>query len=175
VAADRPGARHVLALYHWLAAHARRSLESTDAYLVAPPRILSAFAAAARRGVAVRLLLPGRNNHPLAGAAARHIYGPPLDAGVAIWDWDGLMVHAKTAVVDGGITLVGSSNLDPLSRRRNVELNLLVADPATGAAMQAMFARDRATATPDKREAWRQPPAWQHAVEARADWVSPNL
>jgi cardiolipin synthase len=175
VAADQPGARHVSALYHWLAEHARQSLEITDAYLVTPPRILAAFAAAARRGVAVRLLLPGRNNHPVAGAAARHVYQPLLDAGVEIWEWDGLMVHAKTAVVDGEVALVGSSNLDPLSMRRNFELNLLVADPVTGAAMRAMFESDLATATRVDPDVWRQRPAWQRRVEAVASFFSPNL
>jgi cardiolipin synthase A/B len=175
VAADQPGERHVSALYQWLAGRARQSLEITDAYLVTPPRILAAFAAAARRGVAVRLLLPGRNNHPVAGAAARHVYAPLLAAGVEIWEWDGLMVHAKTAVVDGEVTLVGSSNLDPLSIRRNYELNLLVADRVTGRAMQEMFARDLATATRIDPARWARRPGWQRALEAAASWFSPNL
>jgi cardiolipin synthase len=175
VAADRPGARHVSALYQWLAAGARQTLEITDAYLVAPPRIVAAFAAAARRGVAVRMLLPGRNNHPLAGAAARHVYAPLLDAGVEIWEWDGRMVHAKTAVVDGEVTLVGSSNIDPLSMRRNFELNLLVVDPATGNTMRAMFARDLATATRVDPEAWRERAPWQRAIEAIASRFKENL
>ena len=175
VAADRPGAAQISMLYHWLAGQARDSLEITDAYLVTPRRIVAAFAAAARRGVAVWLLLPGRNNHPVAGAAARHVYQPLLDAGVGIWEWDGLMVHAKTAVVDGEVTLVGSSNLDPLSMRRNYELNLLVADPETGAAMRGMFARDLATATRVDPVAWRRRPAWQRVIEKAASWFSPNL
>jgi len=175
VAADQPGARQVSALYHWLAKQARHSLEITDAYLVTPRDILSAFGAAARRGVTVRLLLPGRNNHPVAGAAARHIYQPLLDAGVEIWEWEGVMVHAKTAVVDGEVTLVGSSNLDPLSIRRNYELNLLVADPETGADMRAMFARDLVTATRVDPAAWQRRPAWQRVVEAVASYFSPNL
>ena len=175
VAADQPGARHVAALYHWLAERARQSLEITDAYLVTPPRILAAFAAAARRGVAVRLLLPGRNNHPMAGAAARHVYQSLLDAGVEIWEWDGLMVHAKTAVVDGEVTLVGSSNLDPLSMRRNFELNLLVADPVTGATMRAMFARDLTTASRIDPVEWRQRPAWQRCDRGRRELISARI
>ena len=85
------------------------------------------------------------------------------------------MVHAKTAVVDGEVTLVGSSNLDPLSMRRNFELNLLVADLVTGAAMRAMFECDLATATRVDPGVWRQRPAWQRAVEAVASFLSPNL
>jgi cardiolipin synthase len=175
VAADQPGAARVAHLYEWLAQRARRSLEITDAYLVTPARILDAFAAAARRGVAVRVLVPGRNNHPLAGAAARNNYAALLDAGVEIWEWDGLMVHAKTAVVDGEVTLVGSSNLDPLSMRRNYELNLLVADASTGAGMRTMFARDLETATRIDASAWGRRPVWRRAVEALASVLAPNL
>ena len=175
VAADRPGAAQISMLYHWLARQAQHSLEITDAYLVTPRRIVAAFADAARRGVAVRLLLPGRNNHPVAGAAARHVYQPLLDAGVEIWEWGGMMLHAKTAVVDGEVTLVGSSNLDPLSMRRNYELNLLVADPVTGAGMREMFARDLDAATRVDPAVWRRRPAWQRVIERAASWFGPNL
>ncbi len=175
VAADQPGARRVSALYRWLAERARSSLEITDAYLVTPPGILDAFASAARRGVDVRLLLPGRNNHPLAGAAARYIYQPLLDAGVGIWEWDGVMLHAKTAVVDGEITMVGSSNLDPLSMHRNYELNLVVADGVTGGLMHDMFARDLSSATRIDPVRWRGRPLWQRALQSAASVFSPNL
>ena len=168
LAADRPEARCVASVYEWLANRARHSLEITDAYLVAPRRVLEAFEAAARRGVAVRLLLPGRNNHPIAGAAARRVYQPLLDAGAHIFEWAGVMVHAKTAVVDGEVTLVGSSNLDPLSMRRNYELNLVVVDPATGAGMREMFERDLAGARAVDPGEWRRRPLWQRLAERAA-------
>ena len=123
----------------------------------------------------VRLLLPGSNNHPLAGAAARHVYASLLDAGVGIWEWDGVMLHAKTAVVDGEVTLIGSSNLDPLSMRRNYELNLVVADAATGAAMREMFAADLREATRIDPEAWSRRSAWQRVLETAAGLFRPNL
>jgi cardiolipin synthase len=175
IAADEPGRRHVSALYQWLADRARRTLEITDAYLVAPPRILRAFEAAARRGVDVRLLVPGRNNHPLAGAAARHVYAPLLDAGVGIWEWDGVMLHAKTAVVDGEVTMIGSSNLDPLSMSRNYELNLVIADEVTGAGMREMFASDLREATRIDAAAWQRRPAWQRVLEAGAGLFARGL
>ena len=175
VAADLPRAQRIAALYEWLAGRAQESLEITDAYLVAPSRLLAAFEAAARRGVEVRLLLPGRNNHPLAGAAARRIYQRLLDAGVHIFEWEGVMVHAKTAVVDGEVTLVGSSNLDPLSMRRNYELNLVVVDPVTGLGMREMFARDLVGARRVESDAWRRRPLWQRLAESTAAVFAPNL
>jgi cardiolipin synthase A/B len=123
----------------------------------------------------VRLLLPGRNNHPSAGAAARRIYQPLMDAGVHIHEWNGVMVHAKTAVVDGEVALVGSSNLDPLSMQRNYELNLVVVDPKTGAAMQEMFKRDLTESTEIDPAAWKRRPLWQKAIENIAAALSPDL
>jgi cardiolipin synthase len=146
VVGDRPGLGRVAALYEWLADQAEESIELTDAYFVAPRPVLDALIRAARRGIRVRLLLPGRTNHPVAGLAARRIYGPLLAAGAEIHEWTGVMLHAKTAVVDGVVTLVGSSNLDPLSLHRNYELNALVADPQTGSAMRELFAADLLTA-----------------------------
>jgi len=175
VAADEPGSHRVSDLYEWLAGQARESLEITDAYLVTPPRVLAAFEAAARRGVAVRMLLPGHNNHPAAGAAARRSYTRLLAAGIGIWEWKGVMVHAKTAVVDGMASLVGSSNLDPLSMYRNYELNLLVIDAATGAGMREMFARDLTEATRIEPAHWARRPRWHRAIEFGASWLAPNL
>jgi cardiolipin synthase len=116
----------------------------------------------------VRLLLPGRNNHPLAGAAARHGYDMLLEAGVEIWEWEGAMVHAKTVVVDEEISLVGSSNLDPLSLGRNYELNLLVVDPTTGHGMRAMFESDLGNARRLDLAAWERRPRWQRHAESAA-------
>jgi len=175
LAADRPGARRLARLYARLAETAERSIEITDAYLVLPPAALDALVAAAGRGVSVRMLLPGRNNHPVAGAAARHGYERLLASGVEIWEWNGDMVHAKTAVVDGEVTLVGSSNLDPLSLRRNYELNLLVIDTATGEGMRAMFERDLANASRIELEAWRRRPRWRRLAESFGSLLAPNL
>jgi cardiolipin synthase len=166
VVADRPGMQHVANLYAAMADRARRSFEITDAYLVLQKSAQASFCAAARRGVSVRMLLPGRNNHPLAGAASRRGYESLLQAGVEIWEWDGAMIHAKTAVMDGDVTLVGSSNLDPLSMHRNYELNLLVADPDTGARMQDMFERDLTTASQIQLTTWRRRPGWQRLAES---------
>jgi cardiolipin synthase len=166
VVADRPGAQHVANLYASMADRSQRSLEITDAYLVLQKSAQATFCAAARRGVSVRMLLPGRNNHPLAGAAARRGYESLLQAGVEIWEWDGVMIHAKTAVMDGELTLVGSSNLDPLSLHRNYELNLLVADTVTGGCMQDMFEQDLTTATQIELSAWRRRPRWQRIAES---------
>jgi cardiolipin synthase len=175
VVGDRPGLRRVAAIYEWLADRAEDSIELTDAYFVAPRRVLDALIRAARRRVRVRLLLPGRNNHPVAGLAARRIYQPLLDAGAEIYEWTGVMLHAKTAVVDGLVSLVGSSNLDPLSLHRNYELNALVADPQAGAAMRHLFASDLEKAARVDPDAWRRRPLRARAAEAAATLFADSL
>ncbi len=175
VVGDRPGTGRVAAIYEWLADRAEASMELTDAYCVAPRPVLQALIRAARRGVRVRLLLPGRNNHPVAGLAARRIYQPLLDAGAEIYEWQGVMLHAKTAVVDGFITLVGSSNLDPLSLHRNYELNALVADPEVGRQMRELFATDLLRATPVTAQEWRRRPLRARLAEAVATVFAGHL
>ena len=168
VVGDRPGLGRVAAMYEWLADRAEESIELTDAYFVAPRRVLEALIRAARRRVRVRLLLPGRNNHPVAGLAARRIYQPLLDAGAEIHEWTGVMLHAKTAVVDGLVSLVGSSNLDPLSLRRNFEMNVLVADPQTGRAMSDLFTSDLEKAVRVESLEWRRRPLRARLAESAA-------
>ena len=175
VAGDRPGAHRVGSLYVWLAQHAQKSLQITDAYLVTPEPVVAAFEAAARRGVRVEFLLPGSNNHAFAAASARRRYGRLMAAGARIYEWRGMMVHAKTAVVDSEIVLVGSSNLDPLSMTRNYELNLLLADAATGAAMSEMFRRDQDGSAEVRPEIWARRPRWQKITESLAGIFDDNL
>ncbi len=166
VVGDRPRTQRVAALYEWLADNAEHSIDISDAYFVAPERVAVALAGAARRGVRVRLLLPGRNNHPIAGLAAQRIYEPMLEAGAEIWEWNGVMLHAKTLVVDGAISMVGSSNLDPLSLHRNYELNVLVADQDAGTKMTEIFEHDITSATRVDLDAWRRRP-WMYRMAER--------
>lgn len=175
VAADQPGAHHVASIYMWLAANAQRTLDITDAYLVTPEPVVAAFEAAARRGVAVRFLLPGNNNHPFAAASARRRYARLMAAGARIYEWRGMMVHAKTAVADSEISMVGSSNLDPLSMTRNYELNLVLADAVTGAAMREMFERDLRGAREVDPHQWAKRPLWQRAAESVVAIFDDNL
>jgi cardiolipin synthase len=175
VVGDRPKTQRVAALYLWLAENARETIEISDAYFLAPPRVTRALMDAARRGVRVRLLLPGRNNHPIAGLAARRMYTELLESGAEIFEWNGVMLHAKTAVVDGAISMVGSSNLDPLSLRRNYELNVLIADAKVGADMRALFATDILHANNVLLEEWKKRPLRFKIAEWLASFLEWNL
>ncbi|MFO8070499.1 MAG: phospholipase D-like domain-containing protein [Polyangia bacterium] len=107
---------------------ARRRIHIAHGYFLPDLGVVRAIAAAARRGVQVRLLLAGRSDVPFARAASRSLYRRLLAAGVAIHEWSDSVLHAKVATVDGRRLLVGSFNLDPFSLA-NLEALVEVADP----------------------------------------------
>ena len=110
---------------------ARRSVVIAHAYFLPDLRLVRSLTAAARRGVAVKLILPGRSDVPLARAATRSLYGRLLRAGIDIHEWTQTVLHAKAAVVDRRRVLVGSFNLDPFSLS-NLETLVEVDDPSLG-------------------------------------------
>jgi cardiolipin synthase len=115
---------------------------------ITQPAVIRALIAAAGRGVAVRLVVPGKPNNHVAAAGMRHHYRDLIDAGVAIWEYPAV-AHAKAIVRDGSCVLVGTLNLDALSLSRNLELMLRIDAPVVGAAFRAqLFDRDVALSVP---------------------------
>jgi cardiolipin synthase A/B len=129
-----------------LAAHARERIWITDPYFVAPRPVREALAAAARDGVDVRILVPAHNNWPWVGSLSRGGYRPLLEAGVRIFEWEGPMIHAKTAVVDSRWCRVGSSNLNTASLLGNWEVDAGILDPELAVQVEALFLADLASA-----------------------------
>jgi len=125
-----------------IATLARRSIWISDAYFVSSTSYVQALCAAARSGVDVRLLLPGANDMPVMRAFARAGLRPLLEAGVRVFEWQGSMMHAKTAVADGRWSRVGSTNLNITSWLNNRELDVLVEDEAFGRRMEAAYLAD---------------------------------
>lgn len=124
-------------------AGARRSLYVTNSYFVPPPVVRTLLVAAARRGVDVRVLVPGpRIDIPSTRWAGRSYYRELLEGGVRIWEYQPTMMHAKTLVVDGGWVGVGSLNLDNRSLRLNEESTALIQDAGVGATMDSLFLAD---------------------------------
>jgi cardiolipin synthase len=131
-----------------MAALARRTLWLTDAYYAGTPAYVQALRGAAQDGVDVRLLVPGRGSDlRLMQAISRAGYRPLLDGGVRVFEWNGPMLHAKTAVADARWARVGSSNLNLASWMGNWELDVVVEDESFGQAMEAMYLDDIGNAT----------------------------
>lgn len=147
VIASTPYTSGLYRLDQQIAAMATESLWLTDAYFVGTPAYSQALSAAAQDGVDVRLLVPGGSDLPLLSPFSRAAYRPLLAAGVRVFEWNGSMIHAKTAVADGRWARVGSSNLNLASWLSNYELDIAVEDTAFAAEMSAMYQDDLAQAT----------------------------
>jgi cardiolipin synthase A/B len=142
VVAGEPGRSRIYRLSQFISVGVERRLWITDPYFVLPPAMSEALAAAARDGVDVRILLPAYNNWPIVGGMSRAGYRPLLEAGVRIFEWEGPMIHAKTAVADGFWSRVGSSNLNLASLLNNWELDVAITDLQLAAALEDLFLRD---------------------------------
>jgi cardiolipin synthase len=142
VIATVPNTAGLYRLDNLVAALARRSLWLSDAYFVGVSSYVQALRSAALDGVDVRLMVPGSTDIPILRAVSRSGYQPLLDAGVRIFEWNGPMMHAKTAVADSQWARVGSTNLNIASWMGNYELDVAVEDAAFARSMEEMFLRD---------------------------------
>ncbi len=119
----------------------------TDAYFVGTSAYTQALRAAAVDGVDVRLLVPGASDIPALSPLSRAGYRPLLEAGVRVFEWNGTMLHAKTAVADGTWARVGSTNLNLASWMSNYELDVAIEDAAFAQAMATQYEKDLGRAT----------------------------
>ncbi|MGZ5198593.1 MAG: cardiolipin synthase [Telluria sp.] len=137
---------------------AKKSIHITAAYFVPDEQVIDALRAAARRGVDVKLVLPGVSDHSLVFHAGQSYYESLLEAGVQIYQMQVATLHAKTAVIDSAWSTIGSANIDRRSYIHNYELNVVVMDPAFGRDMESAFTEDMHDSKQVTREQWRQRP-----------------
>ena len=147
VIGSRPNAMGLYRLDQLIAGLARHRLWLTDAYFVGTTSYVRTLQDAARDGVDVRLLVPGASDIALTQALSRAGYRPLLEAGIRVYEWDGPMLHAKTAVADGRWARIGSSNLNLASWLGNWELDVAVEDEDFAGEMETMFLGDLENAT----------------------------
>ncbi|QOY95974.1 cardiolipin synthase [Massilia sp. UMI-21] len=137
---------------------ARKSIHITSAYFVPDRQIVDALTAAAKRGVDVKLVLPGVSDHDLIKYAGQAFYDELLAGGVKIYQLQVAVLHAKTAVIDGIWSTIGSANIDRRSFIHNYELNVVVLDPAFGRDMESAFNEDLRDSKQVTLEQWRNRP-----------------
>jgi cardiolipin synthase len=142
-----PATAGVFKLDQLVASVARETLWITDAYFVGVSAYIRALIAAAQDGVDVRMLVPGTVDVFGVGAMSRSGFRALLEGGVRIFEWNGSMMHAKTAVADGKWARVGSSNLNITSWFGNWELDVAIEDDLFGAQMMEMYERDLGNST----------------------------
>jgi len=148
VVASTPGTAGLYRLDPLVASLARRTLWLTDAYFAGTSSYVQALRAAAQDGVDVRLLVPGAGSDvPVMQAVSRAGYRALLEAGIRVFEWNGPMLHAKTAVADAHWARVGSTNLNLASWMGNRELDVVVENAAFGRRMEEMFQDDLGNAT----------------------------
>jgi cardiolipin synthase A/B len=147
VVASMPATAGLFRVDQLVAALARSRLWLTDAYYAGTAPYLQALRAAVRDGVDVRLLVPGATDIPLLKPLSRAGYRPLLEAGVRVFEWNGTMLHAKTAVADSRWARVGSTNLNISSWLGNCEMDLVVEDEPFARLLEGRYLEDLENAT----------------------------
>jgi cardiolipin synthase len=155
---SRPGrgVRETASILAATIAAARRRVWITMAYFAPRTRAIGILGGAARRGVDVRMILPGRSDVRVVRHAGHGFYAQLMRRGVRIFEYQPEILHAKTMVVDGLVTVVGSTNFDFRSFELNAECNFLIKDEPTAARMERQFDEDLTQSREILRAGWRR-------------------
>jgi cardiolipin synthase len=137
---------------------AQRSVCITNSYFVPDGQIRRVLGRAVARGAEVRVIVPGKSDVVAVRHAARKLYGRLLAAGIQLYEWQGSILHSKTAVIDGRWCTVGTYNLDARSLRFNLEVVAAVEDAAVAGAMEDRFNEDLEHTKLVSYEEWRRRP-----------------
>jgi phosphatidylserine/phosphatidylglycerophosphate/cardiolipin synthase-like enzyme len=173
-----PFTANLLRLDLLVAVLARRALWITDAYFIGTGPYLESLKRAAQDGVDVRLLLPRGSDVGWTVPVSRSLYRPLLEAGVRIFEWNGTMVHAKTAIADSRWARIGSTNLNLNSWLGNWELDVAIEDESVAAMLESHFLEDLRRSTeivlttyrlrsPRPRDSRAAPPSRRHRSSRR--------
>lgn len=152
--------RSFAANYRHAIEQAREYINLTNAYFVPGRSVIRGLIRAAKRGVRVAVIVPGRADIPFVRLASWALYARLLRAGVEIYEWQPGILHAKTCLVDGLWSSVGSHNFDSRSFYRNEEININVYGRTFGSHMKTMFERDLENCRPVHLEEWSRRSIW---------------
>ena len=144
---------------------AKKSIYITMAYFAPDDELIDEICKAHQRGVRVRLMLPGRSDVHLLTLAARSFYETLLACGVEVYERQAAVLHAKTMVVDGHTSILGSANLDYRSIEYNLELSAVIRNETFGRQMQDLFENDVIYSKKISLKEWRRRPTWDRFVQ----------
>jgi cardiolipin synthase len=165
-----PGETNRITFVAYIAAvsFAAHSVHLTNAYFIPDDQILNAFTDAARRGVDVKIILPSITDASVALNAQRYNYSRLLKAGVKVYERRDALMHAKTAVIDGVWSTVGSTNMDYLSFLSNDEVNAVILGREFAVEMEKVFAKDLAESNPIQWKQWKE----RRIADRVREWVA---
>ncbi len=164
-ASTAKGRRRMRKLLYYSINHSQKSIYLTTAYFTPSRRMLQILENAVKRGVDVRLLLPGKSDIMAAHYAGRAFFTKLLRAGIKIYNYYGEILHAKTAVFDETWSIIGSANLDFQSLRRNDEGNVGIIDRNFGAQMKEIFLEDLKKSEKVTYQKWMDRPLQEKLLE----------
>jgi len=159
------GRKRMRKLLYYSIDRAQTCILLTTAYFIPSRRLIQRLEAAVRRGVKVKLLVPGKSDIPIASYAGRAFFSRLLKAGIEIYTYLGEMLHAKTYLFDQSWSIIGSTNLDYQSLRYNDEGNIGILDSAFASKMAGVFEEDLKTSVQIDEETWQQRPLLEKMVE----------
>jgi cardiolipin synthase len=167
----------VQVLYYLAIVSAKKSILIQNPYLLPDDDALAALAAAVKRGVDVRVMVPATSStdSPIVQHASHHQFGALLKAGVKIWEFQRTLLHQKIIVVDGVWSCVGSTNFDDRSFQLNDEISMGILDPQIAAQLTAAFEEDKKAAVERHLDEWEKRPLWHKVMDGLAYLGSSQL
>lgn len=150
--------------------NARERIWIANPYFLPSSKFRRALRKAVRRGVDVRILVPARSDVAPALLASQRMFAKYLKWGIRIFEWPGPMMHAKTAVIDGRWSTIGSYNIDHLSLFHNYELTSILVGGAFGGKMETMFEQDFARCHELHLDEWKKRPVVRKVLEEVSFW-----
>lgn len=165
------GSTRARVLFQLLLASARDSIAITSPYFLPDKSLMRELCGAIERGVKVRILVPGRkSDHLLTRSTSRRGYGPLIEAGADVYEYQPSMIHAKILCIDRLWSVVGSTNFDNRSFGINDEVNLAIEDPAVALRLETDMARDLKQSRQISLHDWRRRSVTERATELLG-WV----
>ena len=171
VVSNHPGEYNRLTyiMYYTAFGNAQDYIHLTSSYFIPDKETIKALTDAARRGVDVELVLPNESDVPIAFYAGRSYYTRLLKAGVRIFLRKDTVLHAKTAVIDGVWSPVGSTNMDMWSFAKNNEVNAVIIGTDFAGEMEAMFEQDLSHSKEIRPEDWEKRPLFKKIRDSLAN------
>lgn len=170
------GSERLQLMYLLAIAAARSSIDLEAAYFVPSERVGKALVEAMRRGVKIRIIVPGAHvDSEIVRSASQAQWGPMLEAGASIYQFQKSMFHSKMMIIDQHLTMVGSANFDERSFGLNDEANLNIYDSGFAARMTEVFEQDLAQSTAMTLQLWRDRPWHQKMLERIAALTSAQI